>query len=252
MKRRPRFAIAANDLAGGEARISGSELHHMRDVLRLGAGDEVELCGHDGTEYRGRVAAIGPNAAIIALDSAHHNDDRAAPRLITATGLIKAARMDLLVEKAAELNASELWPLACARSVVRDPGLARIERWRRLAAAAVKQSLRSHPMEIRPPMEIKAMVGRMPTDALAITCVAGSEPLGALLRRTLRAGQGCPSAIVLACGPEGDFSSEELLAMREGGFAAAGLGRNRLRSETAAIAALSITAGVLYEVEKEN
>jgi len=102
-------------------------------------------------------------------------------------------------------------------------------------------------MEVHHPADVGAMVRSLPEAALAVTCVAGAEPLGAVIRRT--ADKACPAVVVIAIGPEGDFTAAELAAMREAGFVAAGLGGNRLRSETAAMAALSIVTGIFAELE---
>ncbi len=252
MKHFPRFAIS-NDAADpgidGTICVTGSELHHMRDVMRLGPGTEVVLYSENGTEYAGRIATFKPNAAIITVVGAYPNPGPNLCRLILAAGMIKAARMDLLIEKAAELGASEFWPLVCTRSIVREPASGRQQRWRRIALAAAKQSLRSRTMEIRDSLEVDAMAASMPKAALAITCVAGAEPLGAVMRRMANGLNAHPATVIIAVGPEGDFTIEELAAMREAGFIAAGLGRNRLRSETAALAALSIASDVFAGLE---
>src|SRR5712692_10612793 len=107
MKHPRRFAISDGTLMHGTLRVTGSELHHMRDVMRLGPGAEIVLCSQDGTEYAGGIAAFEPNAAIITVAEGRRHDARKARRLILAAALIKAARMDLLVEKAAELDAAE-------------------------------------------------------------------------------------------------------------------------------------------------
>ena len=252
MKHLPRFTIS--DKAAGlgidaTVHLTGNELHHMRDVMRLGPGTEVVLCGMEGTEYAGRIAAFEPSAAIIKIIGAHHDQEHISRRLILAAGVIKAARMDLLIEKAAELDAAEFWPLICTRSIVREPSSERQQRWRRISLAAAKQSLRSRTMEIRDPFNVDAMVASVPKAALTITCMAGAEPLSAVIRRMVDGLKAHPGVVVLAIGPEGDFTAEELVVMREAGFVAAGLGGNRLRSETAALAALSIATGVFAELE---
>ena len=252
MKHLPRFAIS-NDAADpgidGTICVIGSELHHMRDVMRLGPGTEVVLHSENGAEYTGYIATFEPNAAIIKVARIHYDPGSNLCRLILAAGMIKPARMDLLVEKAAELDAAECWPLVCARSIIREPGSGRQKRWRRIALSAAKQSLRSRTMEIRDPLKVDAMAASMPKTALAIMCVAGAEPLGAVMRRMADSLNARPAIVVIAVGPEGDFTAEELTAMREAGFIAAGLGRNRLRSETAALAALSIATGIFAELE---
>jgi RsmE family RNA methyltransferase len=86
----------------------------------------------------------------------------------------------------------------------------------------------------------------VPKECLAVLCAPGAEPIAALIRRVR------PRAIILASGPEGGFVQTETAAMAAAGFVAAGLGPNRLRSETAALAALSIAAGVLDEINGRN
>jgi 16S rRNA (uracil1498-N3)-methyltransferase len=244
MKPPPRFVLSG-DAMEGIARITGRELHHMRDVMRLGVGAAVVLLGQGGFEYHGRVAGFEPDAAIISLDAAYRaqqNKEADSRRLILAAALIRGPRMDFLVEKAAELNAAELWPLVCARSLIPGVSDQRLERWRRLSTTAAKQSLSGRAMEIRPAIGVAAMVRQVPTEAVAITCTPGAEPLGMLMRRA------APRIAVLACGPEGDFDVDEVAAMRAAGFVPAGLAGNRLRSETAALAALSIAAAALDEL----
>jgi len=240
MSRPPRFLIG-DAVAEGFARISGPELHHMRDVMRLGLGAEVTLMDANGVEYAGRINRFENAFAIVELAASRKRDGRGTAPLILAAALIKGSRMDFLVEKAAELGASALWPILCARSVAKNPGAERVMRWRRLAEAAAKQSLAPQVMEIRTPISVADMAQNVPKETLAVVCSAGAEPLGPVLRRSR------PRAIILACGPEGGFDDSEAAAMAAAGFVPAGLGRNRLRSETAVLAALAIAAGTLDE-----
>jgi 16S rRNA (uracil1498-N3)-methyltransferase len=247
--RPPRFAIsAASDdghgaRVGDFARIEDGELHHLRDVMRLGPGAAVRLIAGGGAEFDGRVAFLAADHAEIEITGIVERG-AAHPGIILATALIKGPRMDFTVEKAAELGAIALWPLVCARAVVRNPGAERIARWRRLAIAAAKQSLSPHRMEIRPPLTVAEAAREVPKGTLAAVCTEGADPLGAIVRRTR------PHAMLIVCGPEGDFDAGEYATMHAAGFVAAGLGPNRLRSETAALAALSLAAGALDEIER--
>ncbi len=243
MNRPPRFAASNLPGADGLVRIGGAELHHMRDVMRLGAGAEIILIDDRGTEYSGRIKRFESRYALIELLRACAFEPPRA-MLSLAAAIIKGPRMDFMVEKAAELGAVELWPLVCARGVVRNPGAERIARWRRLALAAAKQSLTPRAMEIKPPVGLSDLSSAVPENTLAVICTMSAEPLGAVIRRFR------PRAVLLACGPEGDFDSAERAAAAAAGFIPAGLGANRLRSETAAIAALSIAADVLNELSE--
>jgi 16S rRNA (uracil1498-N3)-methyltransferase len=241
--RAPRFLLEAGAVDGGSARIRGAELHHMRDVMRLGPGGAVRLIASDGKEFAGRIGHFESDHAIIEITEVLERDPARAT-IILAAAIIKGPRMDFLVEKATELGAASLWPLACARAVVRNPGLERVARWRRLALAATKQSLSRTAMEIRPPLTVAEAAREVPKGTLAVFCAEGAEPLAAVVRRMR------PRAILIACGPEGDFDAGEYAVMEAAGFVAAGLGLNRLRSETAALAALALAAGGLDEIDK--
>ena len=87
------------------------------------------------------------------------------------------------------------------------------------------------------------MIRGVPPETLAVICAQGGEPLSRLIRRAH------PRAILIAVGPEGDFDNDERAKAANSGFVAAGLGPNRLRSETAALGAVSIAQGLLYDAE---
>jgi 16S rRNA (uracil1498-N3)-methyltransferase len=241
--RPPRFALEPGTISDRSAHVGGNELHHMRDVMRLGPGAVVRLIADDGTEFAGRIARFESDRAVVEITGILEGD-HAHATIILAAAIIKGPRMDFLVEKAAELGAAALWPLECARTVVRNPGLERLARWRRLALAATKQSLAQSAMEIRPPLTVAEAAREVPKETLAVYCTEGAEPLSAVVRRMH------PRAMLIASGPEGDFDPAEYAVMQAAGFLAAGLGPNRLRSETAALAALSLAAGALDEIDK--
>lgn len=233
-----RFVLARAPDSSGFAHVEGAELHHMREVLRLTPNAPVSLLDPTGLEHHGTIERYERARAVIRIDTT--STPRTQARIIVAAAIVKGPRMDFLVEKAAELGACSLWPLICARSVVRAPGYERISRWRRLALAAAKQSRSPRPTEVAEPLEFGDLIRRVPADTLAVICTPGCEPLSDVLRRVR------PGAILITIGPEGDFDDLERSAAAKAGFVAAGLGPNRLRSETAAIAAVSVAAELLH------
>ena len=243
MNRLPRFELR-HPIVDGVAIVDGDELHHLRDVMRLRQGAAVALIAGQ-LEHTGRIESLEADRALVRIEStvsmAH------TPTLILATAIIKGPRMDYLVEKAAELGVTELWPLLCERSVVRDPGFERLARWQRLASAAAKQSLAPAALQIRKPAQFTDLIETYTKDRLAddqamlrLICVQGAEPIATVMHRNR------PHGLVIVCGPEGDFTEAELAFAKVAGFVGVGLGNNRLRSETAAIAAVAI-AGALLE-----
>jgi 16S rRNA (uracil1498-N3)-methyltransferase len=237
-----RFAISSSAVDGAVALVGGAELHHMRDVMRLAPGAEVALFDERGEEYAGTIRSFQVHHAVVEIAAATHARAEATAGLVLAAAVIKGPRMDFLVEKAAELGAAELWPVLCTRGVVHEVGDERLARWRRLATAAAKQSLAPRATVIAP-LKLGDLIRRLNGGRLCVVLSTGAPPLGAILRK---AGDRAP---LLLCGPEGDFTDEELAAVRAAGFVPAGLGGRRLRSETAALAALSIAAGALDEFD---
>jgi 16S rRNA (uracil1498-N3)-methyltransferase len=237
-----RFLIASAPDATGIAHVEGAELHHMRTVLRLLVDARVSLLDPTGVEHHGMIDHYGRDRAVIRIESSSISPAR--PGIILAAAIIKGPRMDFIVEKAAELGASELWPLVCARGLVRAPGTERLARWRRLALSAAKQSHSSSAMEVRAPISLDDLIRRVPQETLAVICTQGAEPLSRVIRRAH------PRAILIAIGPEGDFDDDERAKAATAGFPAAGLGPNRLRSETAALGAVTIAQGLLHDAEE--
>ncbi len=241
MNRPPRFAVTSSTVEDGVARVSGAELHHMRDVMRLRVGSAVTMLDEEGVEYYGRIRRFEAGHALVEIQNRVCHGR--AFSLILAAAIIRGPRMDLMVEKAAELGASEFWPLICARSRSYSPGSERVARWRRLALAAAKQSLAPRPMEVAAPRNFAELVAAPPPpQRLAIICRPGAPPLARILR------DANVRDLLIVCGPEGDFDPAEAASAERAGFRSAGLGPNRLRSETAAIAALSIAAAALEEI----
>jgi len=238
----PRFSIARAPDAARLAHVEGAELHHMRTVLRLPVDTRVSLLDPAGVEHQGTIERYERGRAVIRIESSSSQPDSPArTRIILAAAIIRGPRMDFVVEKAAELGASELWPIVSARGLIRSPGAERLARWGRLALAAAKQSHSPVAMEVRAPIGVDDMIRGVPPGTLAVICAQGGEPLAQVIRR-LR-----PRAILIAVGPEGDFDNDERAKAAKAGFVAAGLGPNRLRSETAAVAAVSLAAGLMHD-----
>jgi 16S rRNA (uracil1498-N3)-methyltransferase len=238
MKTAPRF-LADQPLAGdAPASVSGAELHHLRDLMRLDAGDRIILIDPaGGGQFAGRITSVARDRAIVELGAPIVSRTRIP--IMLAMALIRGPRMDFIVEKAVELGAGELWPIISARSQMAAVGAERLRRWNRLAAAAAKQSLASTLPTIRAPLTFSELVGTPCPDTLAVICVPGAKPIARVIGANHR------PRLMLVCGPEGGFDGSELEAAEQAGFFAAGLGPSRLRSETAALAALSVAAAAL-------
>ena len=164
MSRPARFALH-HPISEGITIVDGAELHHLRDVMRLREGASIALMAADNVEHLARIERFEADRAIVRIEKTATTV--ATPTLILATAIIKGPRMDFIVEKAAELGVTELWPMLCERSVVRAPGSERISRWRRLATAAAKQSLAPQALELHDPMQFTDLIETLAKDRLA-------------------------------------------------------------------------------------
>ncbi len=253
----PQFFLPPEGLAGGRFRLSGREAEHAAKSRRLGPGDLVELFDGSGRRFLGEIGSVGRGGDIEGriVEERTPSASRPAPRVTLHLALLKARGWELSVEKATELGVSRIMPVACERSVVSLESRAKIEsflaRSRRVAMAASKQCGRAELPAIEPPRDFEEAIAgaREEGPVLLAWEGAGSDAAGWGMRETLsalksgfRQGSGALSVFI---GPEGGFSPREIEAARRAAAVLCGLGPNILRSETAAIAALS---AVFYEI----
>ncbi len=215
--------------------VEGPDHHYLARVLRLTAGDRVTLFDGGGAEVEAEVSAVGRRSLALRLGERRAAATGAGePRLVLLQGLPKGDRFDLVVEKATEIGVACIVPVLAARSVVRPA--ARAQRWRRVAAAAARQSGRADVPAIDEPASFADALADLPAGSLRLLVWEGA--------RDARLGEAIAKApvVALAVGPEGGWTADEVAAASEAGLRPVGLGWRTLRSETAALAALAIVA----------
>lgn len=242
-----RLYLPPEAIGGGDrVEIAGDPLHYLTRVLRLDAGDEIELFDGRGRCWSARLEAVEPERAILALGE--RREAPVAPPITLAQGLAKGDKLDLVVQKATELGVARIAPLSLARCVVRlDPKKAgeRTKRWRRIAEEAARQSGRADVPAVDEPSDLdgflRAAAGR--GEAIGVLWEEeGSARLGSWVAAHLDR----PMAIVI--GPEGGLTASEVEAIRRAGGAVLGLGPRILRTETAGLAALAVALHLAGEL----
>jgi len=248
----PRFFVPPSAIHGSTITIERpEEVHHLRDVLRLGKGDRVACFDGTGTEYVGVIAGATRHDVIVQIEQ---RVERSASPLTVwlAQGLSKTSKtFEWIVQKATELGVARISPLLSRHTVVRltpDQGRSKVARWQRIAQEAAKQCRRATVPTVDLPQSFEAFLhqvtglpapgssgqaGRplilMPT--LAVTAIPLSE--------ALKESHSSETVLVLI-GPEGDFSPEEVALAQAHGARPVSLGTLTLRTETAAIAVLAV------------
>jgi 16S rRNA (uracil1498-N3)-methyltransferase len=235
-----RFFLTKKNIQGDSAAVAGPELEHMRKVLRLGPGDRVTLFDDEGWEHDGVIRSYSDVSAEIKILNSCRPERESSVRITLAQALGKGDKLDWIVEKATELGASAIAPFLCRRTVPKLDAAAREKkaaRWRRIALSAAKQSGRVRVPEILNVMDFSDLVRRpWPCDLKLIFWE--NETARGLAR--LREENSSVDSLLLVIGPEGGFAPEEVAEAEQSGIQSVRLGKRILRTETAAVAALSL------------
>lgn len=242
----PRFFLAAPLSPGAPLPLAAADVHHLRDVLRLAAGERFVAVAPDGHAFELRLEradAEGVRATVV------READRKAPLppVTLVQGVCKGEKMDLIVRQAAELGVAAVVPLVTLRTVVRlDAEKARLrrERWRRVAEAAAKQSGRTSVPAVALPCGVADLPTILAGTRHLLVCWedAAGEGIGEALRAL---GARPDDGVALVVGPEGGLSAEEVDALVALGARPVSLGATILRTETAATVACALA---LYEL----
>jgi 16S rRNA (uracil1498-N3)-methyltransferase len=225
--------------AGGELTLSASAAAHVGRVLRLGVGAQLTVFDGTGGEYAATIVESRGTVLRVRLGT-HRCIERESPLKITlAQALARGERMDWVIQKATELGVAVLVPLVTERSVVKlDAHQAdkRREHWRGIVIAACEQCGRNRLPEILPP----APLGEFLSTARDGTRVL-LDPAAEAGLQTI----GTVPGVTLLIGPEGGLSPDERTLAIDAGFRPVRMGPRVLRTETAAIAALSALQALL-------
>lgn len=233
-----RFYVPPECVTGGKIMIRGGELHHARDVMHLAAGDAIVVFDGTGKEYHGIIQKVDKERMTVTIKKTAERKSEEC-RLILIQALPRSDKMDLIVEKATELGVERIIPVTTERTVVRPDKKKenlKVERWRKIALIAAKQCGRTTIPEVMPITGFEDSLKALNDPEIKIIpCLY--ENTKAL--KEVLGGRKVGSAAVFI-GPEGDFTKKEVEEAKAIGAIPVSFGREILRSETAAICALSV------------
>jgi 16S rRNA (uracil1498-N3)-methyltransferase len=212
------------------------QVHHLRDVLRLKAGDEVVVFDSGGDEYSCTIIEIGKKRALLHIGARKPAQVRKL-KLAIACGVPKQSRMDDIIDKLTQLGVDYIMPLVTERVVVRPAGSeeSRLDRWRTIARSASEQSHRNRLPFISPPKGLGEVLAESKDYQFKLvpTLAGERKPLNKILAGST------PVSVFVLIGPEGDFTPREVRQALDAGFDSVSLGDTVLRVETAAVAVAS-------------
>lgn len=227
-----RFFSPPGSFVDSTVTLSPEETRHLRDVLRLRAGEGVRVFDGEGREFEATIQMISKAAASLLLVNEVPPTAPESPIDLTlAATVLKGEKFDLVVQKAVELGVSRLTPLTTVRSDVRPrDGVKKVERWRKIVLEATKQCGRAKLMLI---------------DDLTDVRKFATKGSGHVFFFTEREGAGFPDligskTITAFIGPEGGWDNSELEFAKSASFQLVTLGGRILRAETAALTVAAI------------
>ncbi|MCL1874286.1 MAG: 16S rRNA (uracil(1498)-N(3))-methyltransferase [Clostridiales bacterium] len=229
-----RFFLPPEQKNGDMARIAGEDAHHLTHVLRLAPGAELSISCL-GLIYPAQIEDLSRGEVWLRLGEPLPEQLESPLQLTLLLGLLKGEKMDWVIEKAVELGVAGIRPLFCRRCVVKlgqAQAQAKTARWQKIAEAAAKQCRRALIPQILPPLTLPEALSNLPADCHLLTAWEEDKNISLKIEKYTN--------IALLIGPEGGICEEEISLIRHHGGEIFGLGPRILRSETAAIAGISI------------
>ncbi|MEO9170862.1 MAG: 16S rRNA (uracil(1498)-N(3))-methyltransferase [Candidatus Baltobacteraceae bacterium] len=238
-----RFFVEGAHADGDQVVVSDADAHKIVHVLRLRSGDGVEVVDSAATVFDGELSVSGGTVRA-KLSAARRPQIETFACVDVAQGMPKGQKMDFVVEKLTELGVSAILPFESERSVARNMGVAKLERWRRLAKSAAQQSGRATIPAVSDPEAFERIVSRFPDYDVVLFPweVLHPHPLRATLPQLVAGAK----RILVVIGPEGGFSHAEADLAADAGAHLVSLGGRILRTETAALALLAVLGYLLF------
>jgi 16S rRNA (uracil1498-N3)-methyltransferase len=227
------FYCLPHNIRGGQFLIDGEEGAHLVHVMRKQAGDTIRIVDGVGTAYDARIDEVkGKNVKGVIVNR-YENHHEPSVHLTVAVGLLKnPSKFDFLVEKTTELGVRAIVPLKTERTI---PSHTKTERWQKLALAAMKQAGRSFLPQIGEITGLQDLLDSLPPGTQKY--IAHEQPIEPAIASAAEGETGQP--VVILIGPEGGFSDGEVATALNAGCMPLYFGERRLRTETAAIIAVS-------------
>ncbi len=241
------FFAEPSQIKGGIVCIEGTDVNHMKNVLRMKAGEKAEVSDGQGAEYLCEVDRYEEEYVFLRIISAGRSEAELPSRIFLFQGLPKGDKMELIIQKAVELGVYQIIPTSTKRAVVKlDTKKAgkKTERWNAIALSAAKQSGRSRIPQVMPVLSFReALEQARKLDVVMIPYeqAEGMEKTKAIIS-AVRPGQD----VGIFIGPEGGFEVDEVEKAIQSGAHSITLGKRILRTETAGLAILSI---LMYHLE---
>ncbi|MZT64716.1 MULTISPECIES: 16S rRNA (uracil(1498)-N(3))-methyltransferase [Blautia] len=227
--------------------ITGSDVNHISNVLRMKTGEELWISDGSKYEYRCTIESFEPDEVLLHIVYSQEPEYELPCRIYLFQGLPKADKMELIIQKAVELGAYEIIPVETKRCVVKLDGkksAKKTARWQQIAESAAKQSKRMLIPNVHEVLTFREALKY--AESMDVRLVPYELARGMQETKEILAGIEPGQSVGIFIGPEGGFEEKEIEAAIEGGAKPITLGRRILRTETAGLAILSV---LMFQLE---
>ena len=246
-----RFFVEPHQIDEGNQsiRVVGSDVNHMKNVLRMKAGEEVWISDGEEKEYHCEITCFEEEEAVLKILETLESEYELPNKIYLFQGLPKGDKMELIIQKAVELGVHEIIPVEMKRCVVKlDAKKAdkKIARWQQISESAAKQSKRMLIPEVHSVMTYKEAMKY--AAELDVALVPYELAKGMKETRELISAIQPGQSVGIFIGPEGGFEEAEIELALESGAKPITLGKRILRTETAGLTILSV---LMFQLERE-
>lgn len=235
------FFVTPSQVKGEYIFVEGSDVNHMKNVLRMRPGEETGISDGNNRQYICKIDRYEGESAVLKIIEEKPADTELASKIYLFQGLPKQDKMELIVQKAVELGVHQVIPVATKRCVVKlddKKAKKKQERWQEIAKSAAKQAGRGYIPEVAQVMPYKEALEYSKQLDLVLVPYELAEGMEETKRiiAAIKPGQ----SVGIYIGPEGGFEKEEIKDAISSGAKAVTLGKRILRTETAGLAVLSV------------
>ena len=240
------FFVEEAQISEKEIRIEGSDVNHMKNVLRMKFGEKIRISSDTGRNFYGAVSELTDEFVLVTILEELEENTELPNKIYLFQGLPKSDKMELIIQKAVELGVYEIIPVSmknCVAKLEEKKATSKIARWQEIAKSAAKQSKRSLVPTVQMPMSYKLAVEK--AKELDLLFVPYENERGMQATRDALSQIQKGESIGIFIGPEGGFDNSEI-ALVKGEGQLLSLGNRILRTETAGLAMLSM---LIYQLE---
>ena len=238
------FFIDSGNIDGENAYVTGSDVNHIKNVLRMKESDEIKLSAGDGLVYTAVISEFLPDRIVCRIIDCEGDKSELPAKIVLFQGLPKKDKMELIIQKAVELGVSEIVPVMMKRTIVKlednKKEQKKLERWRTISLTAAKQSGRAVVPEVSDFITFNEAVKR--AQSLEYNLIPYENEKGMERARELIKELKNKKSIGIFIGPEGGIAEDELELAINAGAKPISLGNRILRTETAGLALISVIA----------